>query len=53
MKHLSLITDISKDLTFDGWVVIFLCTLLAIVGWAIAVGKSCTSTRSRRRRRSS
>lgn len=39
MKHLSLITDISKDLTFDGWVVIFLCALLAVVGWIIAVGK--------------
>ncbi len=38
-KHLTLITDISKDLTFDGWVVIFLCTLLAIVGWLIAIGK--------------
>lgn len=39
MKHLTLITDISKDLTFDGWVVIFLCTVLAVVGWVIAVGK--------------
>lgn len=39
MKHLTLIKDISKDLTFDGWVVIFLCTVLAVVGWAIAVGK--------------
>jgi biopolymer transport protein ExbB len=39
MKHLTLIKDISKDLTFDGWVVIFLCTVLAIVGWAIAFGK--------------
>lgn len=39
MKHLSLITDISKDLTFDGWVVIFLCTVLAIMGWIIAAGK--------------
>jgi biopolymer transport protein ExbB len=38
-KHLTLITDISKDLTFDGWVVIFLCTLLAIVGWLIAIAK--------------
>jgi biopolymer transport protein ExbB len=38
-KHLTLIKDISKDLTFDGWVVIFLCTLLAIVGWGIALGK--------------
>ncbi len=39
MKHLSLITDISKDLTFDGWVVIVLCAILAIVGWFIAAGK--------------
>ncbi len=39
MKHVTLITDISKDLTFDGWVVIFLCTVLAIVGLVIAAGK--------------
>jgi biopolymer transport protein ExbB len=39
MKHLSLITDISKSLTFDGWVVIALCTILAVVGWAVAIGK--------------
>ncbi|MDI1315359.1 DUF2341 domain-containing protein [Prosthecobacter sp.] len=38
-KHLSLITDISKDLTIDGWIVIFLCALLAVVGWFIAAGK--------------
>lgn len=35
-KHLELIADISKDLTFDGWVVIFLCTVLAIIGWGVA-----------------
>ncbi len=39
MKHLTLITDISKDLTFDGWVVIVLCVILAVVGWLIAIGK--------------
>lgn len=38
-KHLSLITDISKDLTIDGWIVIFLCAILAVVGWCIAAGK--------------
>lgn len=38
-KHLTLIADISKDLTFDGWVVIVLCALLAVVGWLIAIGK--------------
>ncbi len=39
MKHLSLFTDISKSLTFDGWVVIVLCVLLAVVGWAVAIKK--------------
>ncbi|MCE9519018.1 MAG: DUF2341 domain-containing protein [Verrucomicrobia bacterium] len=39
MKHLSLITDISKSLTFDGWVVIVLCLVLAVVGWAVALQK--------------
>lgn len=39
MKHLSLLVDISKDLTFDGWVVIVLCALLAVVGMVIAAGK--------------
>lgn len=38
-KHLSLITDISKSLTFDGWVVIVLCALLAIVGWGVSIAK--------------
>lgn len=35
-KHISLITDISKSLTPDGWAVIFLCTLLALIGGAVA-----------------
>jgi len=38
-KHISLITDISKSLTPDGWAVIFLCTLLAVVGWWVTVMK--------------
>jgi biopolymer transport protein ExbB len=38
-KHLSLIQGISKDLTIDGWVVIFLCALLAIIGWGVAIAK--------------
>ena len=39
MEHLHLITDISKDLTPDGWLVIGLCIILAVVGWVIALGK--------------
>jgi biopolymer transport protein ExbB len=38
-KHLSLFVDISKSLTFDGWVVIALCAILALVGWTVAVAK--------------
>lgn len=39
MEHVHLITDISKDLTPDGWAVIGLCTILAVVGWGIALAK--------------
>ncbi len=39
MKHVSLLADISKDLTPDGWAVIFLCSLMAVVGWGVAVAK--------------
>ena len=38
-KQLSLLADISKSLTFDGWVVIGLCAILAVVGWVVAVTK--------------
>ena len=38
-KHVSLIADISKDLTIDGWVVIVLCGLLAFIGGVVAVMK--------------
>ncbi len=38
-EHVHLIGDISKDLTPDGWAVIGACTLLAIIGGIIAIGK--------------
>ncbi len=38
-EHLDLIKGISKSLTFDGWVVIWLCALLAVIGWIVAIGK--------------
>jgi len=38
-KHISLLADISKSLTPDGWAVIFLCAILAIVGWGVTVMK--------------
>jgi biopolymer transport protein ExbB len=39
MEHVSLFGEISKSLTFDGWAVIFLCSVLAIVGWAVTIKK--------------
>ena len=38
-EHVELIAGISKDLTPDGWLVIGLCTILAVVGWVIALAK--------------
>lgn len=38
-EHLSLFSNISKSLTFDGWVVIALCAILAALGFFIAVSK--------------
>jgi biopolymer transport protein ExbB len=35
----TLIVDISKSLTIEGWVVIFLCVILAVVGWVVAISK--------------
>ncbi len=35
----TLIIDISKSLTIEGWVVIFLCIVLALVGWVVAIAK--------------
>jgi biopolymer transport protein ExbB len=35
----TLLFDISKSLTIEGWVVIFLCTVLALIGWVVAIAK--------------
>jgi biopolymer transport protein ExbB len=38
-EHFGIFGDISKSLTVDGWAVIILCFLLALVGAAVAVSK--------------
>lgn len=38
-EHFGIFGDISKSLTVDGWVVIILCFLLALVGGVVAVSK--------------
>jgi biopolymer transport protein ExbB len=39
LEHLSLFGDIAKNMMFDGWVVIFVCIIMVIVGWTVAIGK--------------
>ena len=39
LEQLSLFGDISKSLTFDGWAVIGLCSLMALIGWFVAIRK--------------
>jgi len=39
MEHLSLFGEISKSLTFDGWAVIGLCSIMAVLGWFVAIRK--------------
>ena len=38
-KQLSMIVDISHNLSFDGWAVIGLCCILAVIGWGVAIAK--------------
>lgn len=39
LEQLSMFGDISKSLTFDGWIVIGLCSLMAVIGWFVAIRK--------------
>ena len=39
LEHLMLFGDIAKNMMFDGWVVVFACGIMAIVGWWVAIGK--------------
>ena len=38
-EHFGIFGDISKSLTVDGWAVIILCSILAVVGGAVAFSK--------------
>lgn len=44
----SYITTIMHSLTFDGWVVIFLCGFMAVVSWIVVIGKSLLVSRASR-----
>lgn len=39
LEHVSLFGDIAKNMMFDGWMVIFFCVIMAVVGWTVAIQK--------------
>ncbi len=39
LEHVMLFGDIAKNMMFDGWLVVFFCALMAIVGWSVAISK--------------
>lgn len=39
LEHLSLFGDIAKNMMFDGWVVIFCCCIMMVIGWSVAIKK--------------
>lgn len=39
LEHLSLFGDIAKNMMFDGWIAVFVCVLMMIAGWSVAVRK--------------
>lgn len=39
LEQMSLFGEIGKSLTFDGWIVIGLCSLMALLGWFVAIRK--------------
>jgi biopolymer transport protein ExbB len=39
LEHVMLFGDIAKNMMFDGWMVVFFCALMAVVGWTVAIKK--------------
>ncbi|MEI6819852.1 MAG: DUF2341 domain-containing protein [Verrucomicrobiota bacterium] len=39
MEHLSLFGDIAKNMMFDGWIAIGVCTIMIVIGWTVAIRK--------------
>ncbi|WP_052361819.1 DUF2341 domain-containing protein [Geminisphaera colitermitum] len=39
MEHVSLFGDIANNMMFDGWIAVFVCIIMIIVGWSVAIAK--------------
>jgi biopolymer transport protein ExbB len=39
LEHIMLFGDIAKNMMFDGWMVVFFCSIMALVSWSVALNK--------------
>lgn len=39
LEHIMLFGDIAKNMMFDGWMVVFFCSIMAAVSWSVAIKK--------------
>jgi biopolymer transport protein ExbB len=39
LEHIMLFGDIAKNMMFDGWMVVFFCSIMAAVSWSVALKK--------------
>lgn len=39
LEHMMLFGDIAKNMMFDGWIAVFVCIFMIIIGWAVAINK--------------
>ncbi|MBU6295624.1 MAG: DUF2341 domain-containing protein [Planctomycetes bacterium] len=39
LEHVMLFGDIAKNMMFDGWIAVFVCVIMMILGWSVAVAK--------------
>lgn len=39
LEHVMLFGDIAKNMMFDGWLVVFACAIMAVVGWFVSIRK--------------
>ena len=39
LEHVMLFGDIARNMMFDGWMVVFFCSIMAVVSWSVALKK--------------
>lgn len=39
IEHMMLFGDIANNMMFDGWIAVFVCLIMIIIGWSVAIRK--------------